>query len=49
MPWVAVGGRVGAEALQAPTAGGTGVVYGAASGEPTMVAAQQLIGQQQVR
>jgi NADPH2:quinone reductase len=44
----AVGGRVGAEALQALGPGGTGVVYGAASGEPTMVAAQQLIGQQQV-
>ena len=44
----AVGGRVGAEALQALGAGGTGVVYGAASGEPTMVAAQQLIAQQQV-
>jgi len=44
----AVGGRVGAEALQALGAGGTGVVYGAASGEPTMVAAQQLIGQRQV-
>lgn len=44
----AVGGRVGAEALQALGAGGTGVVYGAASGEPTMVTAQQLIGQQQV-
>jgi NADPH2:quinone reductase len=44
----AVGGRVGAEALQALGAGGTGVVYGAASGEPTMVAAQQLIGQRQL-
>jgi NADPH:quinone reductase-like Zn-dependent oxidoreductase len=44
----AVGGRVGAEALQALGAGGTGVVYGAASGEPTLVAAQQLIGQRQV-
>jgi len=44
----AVGGRVGAEALQALGAGGTGVVYGAASGEPTIVAAQQLIGPRQV-
>ena len=44
----AVGGAVGAAALQALAAGGTGVVYGAASGEPTMMAAQQLIGQQQV-
>jgi NADPH:quinone reductase-like Zn-dependent oxidoreductase len=44
----AVGGRVGAAALQALSAGGTGVVYGAASGEPTMVAAQELIGQQQL-
>jgi NADPH2:quinone reductase len=43
----AVGGRVGAEALQALGAGGTGVVYGAASGEPTLVTAQQLIGQRQ--
>lgn len=46
----AVGGTVGAEALQTLGAGGTGVVYGEASGEPTMVAAQQLMGQgQQVR
>jgi NADPH:quinone reductase-like Zn-dependent oxidoreductase len=44
----AVGGRVGAEALQALSAGGTGVVYGAASGEPTQLEAQQLIGQQQL-
>jgi NADPH2:quinone reductase len=44
----AVGGRVGAEALLALGAGGTAVVYGAASGEPTVVAAQQLIGQRQV-
>lgn len=44
----AVGGQVGAEALQALGAGGTGVVYGAASGEPTMLPAQQLIGQMQV-
>ena len=43
----AVGGQVGAEALQALGAGGTGVVYGAASGEPTMLPAQQLIGQMQ--
>ncbi|MBO2009601.1 zinc-binding alcohol dehydrogenase family protein [Hymenobacter negativus] len=43
----AVGGRVGTEALQALGAGGTGVVYGAASGEPTTLAAQQLIGQMQ--
>lgn len=41
----AVGGRVGAEALQALSAGGTAVVYGAASGEPTQLDAQQLIGQ----
>ena len=40
----AVGGAVGAAALQALGAGGTGVVYGAASGEPTLLAAQQLIG-----
>jgi len=44
----AVGGRVGAQALQALGAGGTGVVYGAASGEPTQLDAQQLIGQRQV-
>lgn len=43
----AVGGQVGAHALQALSAGGTSVVYGAASGEPTMLAAQQLIGQGQ--
>jgi NADPH2:quinone reductase len=43
----AVGGQVGVAALLALGAGGTGVVYGAASGEPTLVAAQQLIGQQQ--
>jgi NADPH2:quinone reductase len=43
----AVGGRVGAEALHALGAGGTGVVYGAASGEPTQLNAQELIGQQQ--
>jgi NADPH2:quinone reductase len=44
----AVGGPVGAEALQALGAEGTGVVYGAASGEPTRLDAQQLIGQRQV-
>jgi NADPH2:quinone reductase len=44
----AVGGRVGAEALQTLGAEGTGVVYGAASGEPTRLDAQQLIGQRQV-
>ncbi len=44
----AVGGQVGAGALQALGAGGTGVVYGAASGEPTMLPAQQLIGQMQL-
>jgi len=43
----AVGGKVGAEALQALGAGGTGVIYGAASGTPTTLAAQQLIGQMQ--
>ena len=43
----AVGGQVGAQALQALGAGGTSVVYGAASGEPTRLDAQQLIGQQQ--
>jgi NADPH2:quinone reductase len=44
----AVGGRVGAEALQALGPGGTGVVYGAASGTPTTLPVQQLIGQMQV-
>jgi NADPH2:quinone reductase len=44
----AVGGRVGAESLQALAKKGTAVVYGAASGEPTRLDAQQLIGQQQV-
>ncbi|OUJ72893.1 quinone oxidoreductase family protein [Hymenobacter crusticola] len=44
----AVGGHVGAQALQALGAGGTSVVYGAASGEPTQLDAQQLIGQRQV-
>lgn len=43
----AVGGKVGAEALQTLGAGGTGVIYGAASGEPTLLAGQQLIGQGQ--
>lgn len=43
----AVGGQVGAEALQALGTGGTGVIYGAASGTPTTLAAQQLIGQMQ--
>ena len=43
----AVGGAVGAGALQTLGAGGTGVIYGAASGEPTMLAGQQLIGQGQ--
>lgn len=44
----AVGGSVGAAALQALGAGGTAVIYGAASGEPTKLDAQQLIGQMQV-
>lgn len=43
----AVGGAVGVGALQALDAGGTLVVYGSASGEPTMLAGQQLIGQVQ--
>lgn len=43
----AVGGAVGAGALQTLGVGGTGVIYGAASGEPTMLAGQQLIGQLQ--
>lgn len=43
----AVGGAVGAGALQTLGVGGTGVIYGAASGEPTMLAGQQLIGQGQ--
>ena len=43
----AVGGTVGVGALQALSAGGTLVVYGSASGEPTMLAGQQLIGQVQ--
>ncbi|UOQ52915.1 quinone oxidoreductase family protein [Hymenobacter cellulosivorans] len=44
----AVGGQVGTEALQVLGAGGTAVIYGAASGEPTKLDAQQLIGQMQV-
>ena len=36
----AVGGRVGTEALLALGAGGTAVIYGAASGEPTKLDAQ---------
>jgi NADPH2:quinone reductase len=43
----AVGGRIGTESLQTLCAGGTSVVYGGASGEPTMVDGQQLIGQRQ--
>lgn len=43
----AVGGEVGVAALQTLGAGGTLVVYGAASGSPTMLAGQQLIGQVQ--
>lgn len=43
----AVGGKVGAEALQTLGAGGTGVVYGAASGEQTMLAVQSLMPQRQ--
>lgn len=44
----AVGGAVGVAALQTLGAGGTLVVYGGASGQPTMLAGQQLIGQGQV-
>ncbi len=43
----AVGGTIGGDALQTLGAGGTAVIYGAASGEPTMLAGQQLIGQGQ--
>ncbi len=43
----AVGGAVGVGALQTLGAGGTGVIFGAASGEPTLLAGQQLIGQVQ--
>lgn len=39
---------MGTAALHALGAGGTSVVYGAASGEPTRLEAQQLIGQRQV-
>ena len=39
---------MGAEALQTLGAGGVGVIYGAASGEPTRLEAQQLIGQMQL-
>lgn len=44
----AIGGAVGVAALQTLAAGGTGVIYGAASNEPTMLAGQQLIGQGQI-
>ena len=40
----AVGGAVGAAALTTLALGGAALIYGAASGEPTMVAAQSLIG-----
>lgn len=43
----AVGGKVGADALKALAVGGTGVIFGSASGEPTMLAGQQLVGQGQ--
>ena len=43
----AVGGAVGVGALQTLGAGGTLVVFGAASGEPTPLVGQQLIGQVQ--
>ncbi|TGD79473.1 quinone oxidoreductase family protein [Hymenobacter wooponensis] len=43
----AVGGEVGAQALQALSPGGTAVIYGAASGEPTRLEAQQLMQQAQ--
>ena len=43
----AVGGKVGADALKALAIGGTGVIFGSASGEPTMLAGQQLIGASQ--
>lgn len=43
----AVGGTTGADALQTLSAGGTAIIFGAASGEPTMLAGQQLIGQGQ--
>lgn len=44
----AVGGEVGLGALQTLAAGGSLVVYGAASGSPTMIAAQALIGKVQL-
>ncbi len=40
----AVGGRLGTEALAALAAGGTAVVYGTSSGEPTALTGQQLMG-----
>jgi len=40
----AVGGAVGAAALTALAPGGAALIYGAASGAPTMLAAQSLIG-----
>ncbi|WP_370636606.1 zinc-binding dehydrogenase [Spirosoma sp. KNUC1025] len=43
----AVGGKVGSDALKALGVGGTGVIFGSASGEPTMLAGQQLVGQRQ--
>ncbi|WP_158552464.1 quinone oxidoreductase family protein [Spirosoma telluris] len=43
----AVGGKVGADALKTLAVGGTGVIFGSASGEPTMLAGQQLVGQGQ--
>lgn len=43
----AIGGQIGVDALKTLAFGGTGVVFGAASGEPTMLAAQQLAGQLQ--
>lgn len=43
----AVGGELGAGALQTLGDGGTLVVYGSASGSPTMLAGQQLIGRMQ--
>ncbi|AKD54946.1 quinone oxidoreductase family protein [Spirosoma radiotolerans] len=43
----AVGGQIGADALKTLGVGGTGVIFGSASGEPTMLAGQQLIGKGQ--
>lgn len=40
----AVGGEIGAQSLNLLAQGGRLVVYGAASGQPTMIAAQQLSG-----